>query len=64
MIANTYLANTTIRLSCNKINNEKIQKFPHINYLFKHFPDFNLGLEDNENPDKSGLASKLLQSSY
>ena len=64
MIANTYLANGIIRLSCNKISNGRIQKVPHISYLFEHFPDFDFGLEDNENADESGLANESLQSSY
>ena len=39
---------------CNKISNGRVQKVPHISYLFEHFPDF--GLEDNENADESSLA--------
>ena len=39
---------------CNKISNGRVQKVPHISYLFEHFPDF--GLEDNENADESGFA--------
>ena len=64
MIANTYSANGIIRLSCNKINNGKIQNVSHISYLFEPFPDFDFGLEDNENADESGLANESLQSSY
>ena len=64
MIANTYSANGIIRLSCNKISNGRIQKVPHISYLFEHFPDFDFGLEDNENADESGLANESLHSSY
>ena len=64
MIANTYSANRIIRLSCNKISNGRIQKVSHISYLFEHFPDFDFGLEDNENADESGLANESLQSSY
>ena len=64
MIANTYSANGIIRLSCNKISNRKIQKVPRISYLYEHFPDFDFGLEDNENADESSLANESLQSSY
>ena len=54
VILNTYSVNGIIRLSCNKISNGRVQKVPHISYLFEHFPDF--GLEDNENADESSLA--------
>ena len=54
VILNTYSVNGIIRLSCNKISNGRVQKVPHISYLFEHFPDF--GLEDNENADESGFA--------
>ena len=54
MIASSYSVNGIIRLSCNKISNGRVQKVPHISYLFEHFPDF--GLEDNENADESSLA--------
>ena len=54
VIPNTYSVNGIIRLSCNKISNGRVQKVPHISYLFEHFPDF--GLEDNENADESSLA--------
>ena len=54
MIPNTYSVNGIIRLSCNKISNGRVQKVPHISYLFEHFPDF--GFEDNENADESGFA--------
>ena len=54
VIPNTYSVNGIIRLSCNKISNGRVQKVPHISYLFEHFPDF--GLEDNENADESGFA--------
>ena len=64
MIANTYSANEIICLSCNKISNGRIQKVPHISYLFENFPHFDFGLEDNDNPDESGLAIESLQSSY
>ena len=64
MIGNTYSANEIICLSCNKISNGRIQKVPHISYLFEHFPDFDFGLEDNENADESGLANESLQSTY
>ena len=64
MIANTYLTNGIICLSCKKISNGWIQKLPHISYLFEHFPDFDFSLEDNENADESGLANESLQSRY
>ena len=64
MIANTYSVNGTICLSCNKISNERVQTVPHINNLFEHFPDFDFGLEDNENADESRLTNESLQSSY
>ena len=64
MIANTYSANGIIHLSCNKISDGRIQKVPHISYLFEHFPDFDLGVEDNENAGESSLANESLQSSY
>ena len=35
---------------------------PDRSYLFEHFPDFDFGLEDNENADQSGLANESLQS--
>ena len=64
--ANNYLVNGFVRLSCNKISNGRVQKVPHISYLFEHFLDFDFGLEhnDNENADESGSANESLQSSY
>ena len=64
MITNTYSASRIIGLSCNKISAGRVQKFPHISYLFEHFLDIDFGLEDNENADESGLANESLQSSY
>ena len=64
MIANTYSVNGVIRLSCNKISNRRVQKVPHISYLFEHFPDFDFSSEGNENADESGLANESLHSSY
>ena len=57
MIANTYSVNGIIWLSCNKISNGRVQRIPHISYLFEHFPDFDFGLEDNENSDENDLAN-------
>ena len=64
MIVNSYSVNGAIRLSCNKTGYGRFQKFPHLNYLFEHFPDFDFGLEDNESADESVLANGSLQSSY
>ena len=64
MIANSYLVNGIIHLSCKRISNGRDQNVPHISYLSEHFPDFDFGLEDNENPDESGLTNESLQSSY
>ena len=40
------------------------KRFPHISYLFENFPDFDFGLENNENDDESEVADVSLQSSY
>ena len=64
MIANTYSVFGIIHLSYNKISNGRVQKVPHTSYFFEHFPDFDFGLEDNENVHESELANKLLQFSY
>ena len=64
VITNTYTANGIVRLSCVSIKNGRIQKVPHISYLFENFPDFDFGLENNENDDESEVADVSLQSSY
>ena len=64
MIANTYSVFGIICSSYNKISNGRVQKVPHKIYFFEHFPDFDFGLEDNENAHESELANKLLQFSY
>ena len=64
MTPNTYPIYGIIYLLCNKISNGSVQNVPDISYLFEHFPEFDFGLEDNENADQSDVANESLQSSY